>query len=252
MILLALAAALEYAPLADDVQTTYSDAPQSDQERVFADEYVPLPEIELSAHRGGFKLPNGVDVALTVQSQTAIDGAIVLRTVFRLDQGSPQFSVFAPKPGEPVAAPTSGATSTSTSNASEAPIISFDSRSGVHITQSRNAPSISVTFAPPEAGENSAFAELSANGHDIATDNGTISQSSQQGLASAQLQASDISIRHLAGHAFGSVITNAGSDRIIDTQTSINIDLRNAEATLLGSGALRIDSLIIDGLLTRK
>ena len=65
---------------------------------LLAGQVAPLSDAELARQRGGFRLPNGVDVALTVQTQTAVDGAVVLRTVFRADQGAPTLTVFTPKP----------------------------------------------------------------------------------------------------------------------------------------------------------
>ncbi len=66
----------------------------------------PLPDAELARHRGGFRLPNGVDVALTVQTQTALNGAVVLRSVFSLDAGDPSFVVYTPRDGQTIASRT--------------------------------------------------------------------------------------------------------------------------------------------------
>ena len=41
-----------------------------------------VPDHELSDMRGGFRLPSGIEVALTVRSDTSVDGALLLRSVF--------------------------------------------------------------------------------------------------------------------------------------------------------------------------
>ena len=82
----------------------------------------PVAEAELETARGGFRLPSGIDVALTVQTQTAIDGAVVLRTEFRANQGAPQFAVFVPKAGETVAA---GGTRAASASGGSLPAVTY-------------------------------------------------------------------------------------------------------------------------------
>ena len=232
-----------------------SASPQTlpDQDKQVISNYDQLSDEELSALRGGFRLPNGVDVALTVQSQTAIDGATVLRTVFRADQGTPQFAIFVPKSGEKVAAPGSDRVSmASSSSGLNIPIVSYDSRSGVHIVQTQSAPTVSVTSGMSESSSLTGLEQVSADGQGVVTDSGFVSQSSQNGLLRAQLQSPDITIQHLAGNAFGSAVANSGSDRMIDTQTSVNIELGNVGALLSQSAALRVDNIISDALRNRN
>ncbi len=84
-----------------------------------------VPDPELAEQRGGFRLPSGIDVAITVQTQTAVNGAVVLASVFRADQGAPTVTAYAPKPGETVAA---APPATSAEAAARAPSITYDSR----------------------------------------------------------------------------------------------------------------------------
>lgn len=58
-----------------------------------------VPDTELADQRGGFTLPSGIDVALTVQTQTSLNGATVLSTVFRAQNGAPTLTVTAPGDG---------------------------------------------------------------------------------------------------------------------------------------------------------
>lgn len=53
-----------------------------------------VPAEALETMRGGFALPGGIDVSIAVQSDTAVNGALVLRTLFLANAGSPTLSVF--------------------------------------------------------------------------------------------------------------------------------------------------------------
>lgn len=53
-----------------------------------------IPAEALGSMRGGFTLPGGVDVSIAVQSNTALNGAVVLRTLFLAGSGPPTLAVF--------------------------------------------------------------------------------------------------------------------------------------------------------------
>lgn len=205
-----------------------------------------VPDAELAAQRGGFMLPNGVDVALTVQTQTSVNGAVVLRTVFRADQGPATLSVYAPKVGETVAAQ-GGRTA---AGGSAMPTVTYDSRAGIQITPGNGGPTVSIATRGGDETLQAGLARIDA-GTSVATDNGVVSQSAVGGLQRAELRAADLSISHLAGTAFGSAIANSGSDRTIDTQTTIGLDLRNAGSEILGSAMLRVEDVTTNAMQFR-
>jgi hypothetical protein len=190
----------------------------------------PVPDSTLAQERGGFMLPGGIDVALTVQTQTAVDGAVVLRTVFQASQGAPTLTVYAPRAGETVAAaaPAVGAGSAG----SRAPSVTYDTRSGFQVTPGTSAPAIGVAAAGAAALP--AGLEAVVGGM---TDHGVITQGQQGGTRTVELSGSDLTVTHLAGNVFGTAIANSGSDRVIDTQTSVAIDLGAAGAELLADSA---------------
>jgi hypothetical protein len=208
---------------------------------------VTVPDPELAMQRGGFMLPNGIDVALTVQTQTAINGAIVLRTVFRADQGTPTLTVYAPKAGETVAADRV----TATGGAAGMPTITYDGRGGLQVTPAAVG-SAAVSTSGAAAGAVPAGLEKIMAGDNVTTDNGIVSQAAAGGLQTAALRAADLTVTHLAGTAFGSAIANAGSDRAIDTQTTVGIDLGNVASTALASAMLRVEDVTSGALLTRQ
>ncbi|MBJ6122791.1 hypothetical protein [Sphingomonas mollis] len=206
----------------------------------------PLPNEVLATQRGGFRLPSGIDVALTVQTQTAINGAVVLRSVFQADRGTPTLTVYAPRPGETVAADGGHA---GASGDPAMPVVTYDSRNGIQISASGGTPAVSLTLS---GGAASAATGLAPVTGDVMTDNGTVSQSTRGALQVAELRAADLTITHLAGSAFGTAIANAGNDRAIDTSTAVGIDLRNAGPDVLGSSMLRVQDVAINAMQFRQ
>ena len=201
-----------------------------------------LPDPVLAEHRGGFKLPSGIDVAITVQTQTVLDGAVVLRTVFRADQGAPRLTILAPTPGQTVPAGRGTATTAAMQNASM-PTVTYDRTNGLQIVPGMTTPQVSISSGAtqsPTVGDGLATVAPGA-----ATDNGVISAAAQGGLKTVTLQAPDLSITHIAGNAFGSAILNTGSDRAIDTQTTVSIDLSNTGPDVLGSTMFKIQDVAI-------
>jgi hypothetical protein len=54
-----------------------------------------LPDQSLDKMRGGFDLPNGLNVALGVTTETRVDGQMILRTVLSADEGPASISTYA-------------------------------------------------------------------------------------------------------------------------------------------------------------
>lgn len=201
----------------------------------------PIADEELAVHRGGFSLPGGIDVAMTIDTQTAVDGAVVLRTVFRADQGTPTLTTYVPRAGETVAgAPVRVA------GGATAPTISYDRQSGIRVTGGVATPGVSLTGRP---GPIPAGLEQVAPG--AATAAGTVSERTQGALRLVELTAADLSVTHIAGGAFGAAIANMGSDRTIDTQTSVAIDLSGAGPDVIGSSMLRAQDIATQALAGR-
>ena len=208
-----------------------------------ADWRTPVAEPELADQRGGFRLPNGVDVAMTVQTDTAVNGAVVLRTVFAVDRGAPTLSVYAPKVGETVAS-----TIARTGQAGRgAPVVSIDARGTLQITPGATTAVIGAA-GRADAGVPAGLEQVAAG---AVTDNGTVSQTAAGAGSRVTLQGGDLSITHLSGNALGSAIANAGNNRVIDTQTSISIDLAGATPDVVGSSMLRAEGVALDALRGR-
>lgn len=54
----------------------------------------PVADDALSSMRGGFALPGGVDVSVAVQSDTMVNGVLLLRSVYVIDKDAPSLTVF--------------------------------------------------------------------------------------------------------------------------------------------------------------
>lgn len=206
----------------------------------------PVPDATLAQQRGGFRLPSGIDVALSVQTQTAIDGAVVLRTVFSVDQGKPTLSIHAPAPGQTVAA---GGGANGPGRPAGTPVVAYDPRTGLSVTPGMAAPPVTISTGAasrPDAGP--ALPTVAAGATTAA---GTVSEATTNGLRTVSLEGADFIISHVAGNAFGSSITNTGNDRTIDTQTTLAIDLRGAAPDVLGSAMFRVENVAIQAMSIR-
>ena len=206
-----------------------------------------VPDEVLATQRGGIRLPNGIDATWSVNTTTAVNGAVVLQTIVRADQGGLQVSAYAPGDGQRVAGP--DAQSPASSGAE--PRVTYDSRTGISVRQAP-ATGISVSSGPSgDAGHALAGLEQVDASHAATTANGVIRQVNFGNSPAIELQGQDLQVLHLAGNALGTAILNSGSDRTIDTQTTVSLDLSNAGPDVLGSTFLRIENIAVDALSSR-
>jgi hypothetical protein len=206
----------------------------------------PMTSVELSEQRGGFRLPNGIEVAITVQTDTAVDRTLVLRTVYVIDQGPAALKVFTGGAGP------SGTRADATPTSAPMPLVTYDSRTGILVTPGISKPSVSVTAGSPQQGtEVGDIQEVALRQAGAETAFGTVSRASRGHIEAVRLDGPDLAVTHLVGSAFGSLIENVGNGRTIDTTTTIAIDLKNAGPDVLGSTLPRIDALGVDAMQTR-
>ena len=201
----------------------------------------------LAEQRGGFQLPNGVNVALSVQTQTSVNGAVLLRTIFQVAEGSPSFSIYAPKHGEVVVSGASG--SERSVSGTTAPTITYDRNGGLQVVPGTTSPLVSVSGTSMTASALPAGLAQVASG--TVTDAGTIGETTTNGTRAVSLEGADLTITHLAGNAFGSAIANSGGDRVIDTQTTLSINLSNTSPDNIGSSVFRIQDIALDAVAMR-
>lgn len=206
----------------------------------------PLPDPVLAEHRGGVRLPNGIEANWSIDTRTAVNGAVVLQTIVRIDGGPPQVAAFAPAAGETVALPGQAPPSV----AGGQPTVSYDRQTGLLVTSAANPATFTVTGGSSQAGPIAGLRPVDPRAS-AATDAGIVGLAGAAGERGVTLTASDIQITHLTGNALGSVIVNSGSDRVIDTQTTLAIDLSNAGPDVLGSAMFRVENVTVDALAGR-
>ena len=206
----------------------------------------PVADAELSAMRGGFALPNGLDVALAVQTETSVNGALLLRSVYRLDQGPPTLQLFAPRGGDTVRG--QSVTAGERSVVPGAVSVAFDRQNGISIARQMPTAigSVAVRAAARDVGDAGPPLDLS-NGP-VETPGGRVSVSPLALGVRARLEGDGIDASHVFGAAFGSVVANTASERTIESATTVALDLRGVTATNLGSARLRAEAIAGDAV----
>lgn len=205
----------------------------------------PVSDAELSTMRGGFSLPGGLDVAMAVQTETSLNGNLLLRSVYKVDQGLPALQIFAPRVGETVRG--TNVTAADQGDALQGRVsINFDRQNGVSISRQATTPIANVTVgsaAPTQEEAADGLQPLDLSSGPVETAGGRVSLSSLPAGARARIEGDGIDVSHVFGAAFGAVVANTGSDRTVDTSTTLTLDLRGATPFNLGSSLLRADAL---------
>ena len=209
---------------------------------VFADPGV--PDAVLAEQRGGVRLPSGIDVIWTVNTATSVNGAVVLQTVVKVDEGPLRISTYAPANGQAVAS----APRDQVADSGIGTRVTYDNQTGIMVTQT---PTIGVSISSEGVDRPLAGLQQVNTAGPVATDNGTIRQIAVGNTPAIELQSSDLRVLHLAGNALGTAVANTGSDRTIDTQTTVSLDLRNAGPDVLGSTYFRVENVAIEAMSSR-
>lgn len=204
----------------------------------------PLTDPELARVTGKFMLPNGASIAMSVTSDTLVNGQLVLRSVLTVDQAA-SLKVYAGGDGM-AAAPSRPAVAAAPVPSSVT--VLFDRQSGMR-TVTPNfaaAPTIAVGTggAAAAAGAGLTALPLAPGGPAVATSAGLVSLAPSG--ASVMLSGDRIDVTHLMGPAIATAVANSANDRTIDTVTSIDIDLARVTPFAINSAALRAADLGMD------
>lgn len=195
---------------------------------------------QLAAMRGGFTLPGGIDVALAVRSETLLNGATLLLSEYRIDRGAPQLAVFVARSPE-----AGGADANGTGPAAPPAMPTLDYRDQTLVVTPAG-PVLAVALGSGNAAPAEGRADLMqvslADGASVATPAGQVSLAGET-LRQVRLQGDLLDTTHFYGSALGSLTINTGSDRVIDTIVSVDIDLANVTPELMGSALMRVEGL---------
>lgn len=216
----------------------------------------PLPEAtrlsdqQLAQLTGKFLLPNGVELALSVISDTVVNGQLVLRTVLTVDRDS-QVQVFGRTGGAPGVV-YAGATGGTQGMAPTGVTVTLDRQSGLQTVTptfgvaAAGTPSVSVGGAQTPAALGLSALPAIPGGAPVATADGAVSVATVPSGTQVTLVGDQFSVSNLVGRAIATALVNSASDRTFDTVTNVGIDLRNVAPYQAGSAQMRIDSLALD------
>lgn len=209
-----------------------------------------VSEAELADMSGGFSLPGGLDLSIVVRTETSVDGTLLLRSVYALDNGAPTVQLFAPAPGQTLATDRESADMSISAGSAGVQVI-FDRQNGVSFVTSGPDPmtGIAVTTGPVAETMDDGLNPLPIGpGGSIQTAGGRVTLDELSAGARARIEGDKIDVSHLVGGAFGSIIANSGSDRAIDTMTTVSLDLRGATPENLGSALPRVEAIVLDSV----
>lgn len=188
--------------------------------RVVADE-------GLADARGGFELPNGMNIRLGITMDTLVDGRLVLSTVLTLDEVS-HLMVYTGGAARPHTAATA------------------------FLVPGPNGPSlVRVTQGASFSRGNDGGQPIALipNGDPIETQWGAVRLEQSDTQSTVFLAGDGFDLRHMIGTATGALVANTVNDRVIDTMVTIDIDVRGS-AIPTSTMMLRLDNLLA-GAATR-
>jgi hypothetical protein len=246
---LLIASALMSGCIPFAASATASQDPAVDEENGWPDgEATAVGDDELAEMTGKFTLPNGTELAMSVTSDTVINGQLALRTVLTVDQGS-RLEVFGRQGGaasEPYTM--SGSVDQPITQATGVSVM-LDRRSGIQTVTPTYGVSASPNVATTPGAANDAAAQgltllpIHSGGPAVATAHGHVSLSTTDRGSQVTLAGDQLGVAHIVGQYIATAIVNSANDRTIDTVTNVNIDLRDASPYMVGSAMLRIDGL---------
>ena len=210
-----------------------------------------LSDRELAEMTGKFLLPGGAEVALSITSDTVLNGQTVLRTVLNVD-GGPRLTVFGRREETGALRPaSSGSQSAGGAMAPSGIAVSLDRHSGIQTltpiygvaTQSN----VSLAGAPDDAAAlGLAPVAVTPGGPAVATLDGQIALQALRNGSQVTFSGDQIQASHLVGQSIATALINSGNDRAIDTVTNVAIDLRNVEPYQIGAAAMRADMMALE------
>ena len=215
---------------------------------------VRVPDRALARMRGGLRLPDGLDIGIGIDIQTRLNGALILHTIYSSDGPNAGIKVYTD--GTNAVSSTPATVSVTTAATAGAPTIIVD-RAPTGTTVAAQVQSVPVSLnlvqgAPSTwldgSGQN--MVPVTPNGPAVSSEGNDIKLTSDAQGAVVTLDAPGLEIQHLVGQATGVVIANTGNDRVIDTVSSINVNLQGISPVLM-SGLFTANRIATDAMQAR-
>lgn len=207
---------------------------------------VKLTDAELARITGKFILPNGVELALTVTSDTVVDGQLLLRTVLTVDKTA-AVQVLG-RQGGTAAIPYAATTVTA---AAGGVTVAMDRRSGIQTVTPTvsvaSGPSVSLGV-PSQSAEDLGLSKLALTpgGPAVATADGVVSLETVRNGTRVAFAGDQLAVVNLVGQSVATAVLNSADNRTLDTVTNITIDARNLAPYQAGAAQLRVGDLAIE------
>ncbi len=176
-----------------------------------------ISDAALDEMRGGFELPNGMDISIGIQIDTLVNGATVLRTLLMGNDGS-MLQVFSGGPASSVDMGNGG--------------------KGLSVHLVADAQSTGTGALDEQA------LALAPNGAAIVTDAGAVRLVQSNGQSTVLLDGNGLALQHMIGALTGALVANQASNRSIDTNFTVNLTIQNS-AIPIGSMLMRLDTLML-------
>lgn len=194
-----------------------------------------LSDAELASQRGGFELPNGIDVALAATMTTSVDGAPVLTTTFTIVGDSASVTTDGVLATVNAVVPASAGAGAG--QASAPPTITVSIAKPAAVTPAAAAPPAPAPQIAQAAGAGTIPAAPPAPVTQLLAAGGTMA-------ATAVLD--NLRITHLVGDHLGTIVANGGDGRVIDQGLTLDLTLGNVAPLMIGSSLARIQDLGVD------
>lgn len=200
---------------------------------------------ELASMRGGFRLPNGVELAMAVQIDSIVNGRLVLRSVLTADSGPPDLKVYAP-------GNTSGPTVAQPSATPATPTgvqVTFDPGSGItRIEQNPGVPTNPTNMQVSTTGvvNNELTPVVAPPGVAVQTPNGSVTVDNRAGRVI--LNGEGLQVQHLVGRALGTIISNERNGQTIDSNMVVHLNLGGVTPDKIGSALQRATDTVLDSI----
>jgi hypothetical protein len=175
----------------------------------------PVSDAALADMRGGFELPNGMNISIGIQIDTMVNGSTVLRTLLSGTDAS-KVQVYTTGPSIATGADNAG-----------------------------KGLSVNVVSSPTldGAAANGQALALMPNGASLVTSSGTVRLVQSNGQSTVLLDGNGLSLQHMIGALTGALVANQASNRSIDTNVTVNLSVQNS-AIPTSTMLIRLDNLL--------
>lgn len=198
-----------------------------------------VPDPELAVMRGGLLLPDGLDIAIGIDIQTRLNGALILHTIYSSDGPNAGIKVYTDGTTSPATTPATVSVATAAAQSTPTIIVDRATTGTIVAAPAQSAPvTVNLVQGAPStwlgaAGQN--VVPVTANGPAVASEGNSIQLATTGQGSVVTLNGPGLAVQQFVGQATGIVVANTGNDRVIDTVSSINVNVQGISPALMAS-----------------